>query len=85
MSDRNKRNRKFLHDLATPIAILELVVKRMYKIKTGSDKGEGEALESEEKLLLQAQRSLDKIKDLHADFKEIQTQRELEDKKKSAS
>jgi K+-sensing histidine kinase KdpD len=70
MSDNNEidMERKFLHDLATPLSILILSAKRLKK--TVLEDANHRDMEVYIKILDQMTRSIDTIENLHADHKQ---------------
>jgi hypothetical protein len=67
MSDKfNNENRKFLHDIATPITVLKLMIKSI------SNSLSQDQLEKNDKLknaIQRAQSAIAKIEELHANYK----------------
>lgn len=76
--ERLKKNREFLHSMASPLAIMDIVMSKM--ISMNKEGPSGESLEKQDKFLKQAKTCLDQMKDIHADFKQLQSQWELESK-----
>ncbi len=77
MSDKYQmENRKFLHDMATPVSILRLLIKRL----TAAQEGTGPEADKEriKEFLQRAAAAIDSIETLHADFKSALAERELE-------
>jgi predicted component of type VI protein secretion system len=68
---RNKENRTFLHDFANPMSKLALILRGL---------GDAEPAKLA-RMLEQAQKSMEEMETIHADFKAILSQREIEDKK----
>ncbi len=77
--ERLKKNREFLHSMASPLAIMDIVMSKM--ISLSKDSLTGESLEKQDKFLKQAKTCLDQMKVIHADFKQLQSEWELESKK----
>lgn len=71
-------NRKFLHDIATPISILKLLLKKMAAIADGtcSDEDKGRLPELTER----AKKNLETLENIHADFKSQLTLRDANKK-----
>ncbi len=76
--DRNKQDRRFLHDFATPMSVLRLV---LLKIGSGieSDGSDPKQVEANLALLDRAQRALETMEKIHADFKVSVYDREIAD------
>ena len=64
MSNNNEEDRKFLHDIATPMSVVDLMVRRLLK----DLKEETPKLTKEKsiEILSHCVEYLDKMKDLHA-------------------
>lgn len=76
--ERTKQNRIFLHDLATPLSVLDIVMNQLVTLR--SKPSTPESLAKHDKLLEQAKNSLAKMKKIHADFRELQSARDHEDR-----
>jgi aryl carrier-like protein len=74
---RNKENRGFLHDIASPMTILGLVLKKLAAPLAAEAKPED--LEHQEQLRARALASVKKMEELHANFKQVLAAREHED------
>lgn len=79
-----KENRKFLHDIATPISILKLVVKRLAEIQDGTATEKVKGMGPE--YVLKALKAVASLEGLHAEYKiELTNRSEENQETKKAS
>ncbi len=78
----NKQNREFLHDIATPMTILRLSLKRLSAIQDGTAPAEDIAKQPE--IFKRAMTAMQKLEDLHANFKLVLHARETEEDSKAS-
>lgn len=80
---RNLEDRIFLHDIATPLTIVRLTTKRIHAILDGTaaERDKPRGLE----LLKRLEDALEKMENIHADFKSAVHQRESDDERDKAA
>lgn len=75
-ADRNAEDRKFLHEFASPLAVLKYSLR---KIQSGVSDLEGDEKLQAELVFARAADAIQKLERLHADFKVTVYEREIED------
>jgi len=76
-SERHQQNKTFLHDIATPMSILGLVIKRMINSYPENATEDEKATFAE--IAKKAQAALLKMQEIHAEFKVVLSKRESDD------
>ncbi len=79
---RNQQDRKFLHDLATPLFVVRNMIKRTIDEITGKKPNQGPEKQMER--LEAALKAVEKMEALHAEQKSAIHSRESGDEKKAA-
>lgn len=83
---RNKQDRVFLHDIATPLTILKLSISKLSQTLASPDcKLTAEERANTDKLIQRALNSVKKIEELHANHRALISVRESEDAETKAS